>query len=80
MKYFGLKALETINYLHNIKCYFGDMKPQNLLIFRDFSVKLGDFGIAIKIPTNESLDYKESLRGFTSGYCKDYIYELFKDN
>ena len=49
------------------------MKPANLLIFRDFKVKLGDFGISIKIPTNEPYDTKVSLKGYTDGYCKNSI-------
>ena len=26
------------------------MKPENLLLFRDYKVKLGDFGVSLKLP------------------------------
>ena len=45
------------------------MKPENLLIFRNYSVKLGDFGVSIKIPHTKGLDdYIGDLKGFTEGY------------
>jgi serine/threonine protein kinase len=47
--YFALKSLEAINYLHSIGVYYGDMKPSNILIFRDYLVKLGDFGVSLKM-------------------------------
>lgn len=49
LTYFCFKAMEIISYLHRQNVYYGDMKPENLLIFRDYKVKLGDFGISIKI-------------------------------
>jgi serine/threonine protein kinase len=50
LAYFGLKAMEAMCYLHRKNVYFGDMKPDNLLVFRDYKVKLGDLGISIKLP------------------------------
>ena len=41
MIFFFLKALEALLYLHSRGVYYGDMKPENLLVFRDYSVKLG---------------------------------------
>lgn len=38
-------------YLHKNNVYYGDMKPENLLIFRNYQVKLGDFGVSKKLPT-----------------------------
>ncbi len=49
--------MEAMEYVHSKGIYFGDMKPDNLLIFRDMSVKLGDFGIYVKLPDGESMDY-----------------------
>lgn len=39
----------AIEYLHKNNVYYGDMKPANILIFEDMSVKLGDFGCAMKL-------------------------------
>lgn len=48
------------------------MKPENLLIFRDLSVKIGDFGISMKLPDNSPLTTMVSdLKGFTDGYSTD---------
>lgn len=46
--YIGFQTLCAIDYLHSKNVYYGDMKPQNVLVFMDMSVKLGDFGISIK--------------------------------
>lgn len=29
------------------------MKPENLLVFMDYAVKLGDFGVVIKMPKDD---------------------------
>ena len=57
VKYFCLKAMEALAYLHSKNVYYGDMKPENLLIFKDYKVKLGDFGVLIKLPDNATDDY-----------------------
>ena len=49
--------MEALNYVHSKKIYYGDMKPKNLLVFRDLTVKLGDFGISIKLPYEAGDDY-----------------------
>lgn len=33
LTYFCLKAMEAMAYLHTNNIYFGDMKPENLLVF-----------------------------------------------
>ena len=43
----------SINYLHSRNIYYGDIKPENLLIFRNQEVKIGDFGISIKMQPKE---------------------------
>ena len=43
----------AINYLHTRNIYYGDMKPANLLIFRNQEVKIGDLGISIKMQPND---------------------------
>ena len=42
------------------------MKPENLLIFSDYKVKLGDFGISVKIPDGSSEVY---MKGLTNEYA-----------
>ena len=43
------------------------MKEDNLLIFRDYQIKIGDFGISIKM--NEGNTENEYyLKGYTAGY------------
>ncbi len=47
------------------------MKEANLLVFRDYSVKIGDFGISIKLDEEASIeDEIYELKGVTMGYCK----------
>lgn len=57
-----------MSYVHSQNVYYGDMKPQNLLIFRDYGVKLGDFGISIKLNEKETADEAHCLKGMTPGY------------
>jgi serine/threonine protein kinase len=44
---------------------FCDIKPENFLIFRDLKIKLGDFGISIKLPDNANDDTEVGLKGLT---------------
>lgn len=50
LAYFCLKAMEAIAYLHENNIYFGDMKPENMLVFKDYRLKLGDLGVSLKFP------------------------------
>jgi serine/threonine protein kinase len=65
--------MEAMEYLHSQNVYYGDMKEANLLIFRDYSVKIGDFGISIKMKDNvkpgEADEYP--IKGLTPGYITD---------
>eukprot|EP00347_Sterkiella_histriomuscorum_P017203 403350281 len=65
--YIIYRTMEAMEYLHQQSVYFGDMKPQNLLIFKDYMVKLGDFGISIKKDPYRQDSYQ--LRGVTEHYC-----------
>ena len=56
------------------------MKPQNLLVFRDLTVKLGDFGISIKLPDNTKDDDLFDLRGMTYYYTDPDIRHRSENN
>ena len=53
------------------------MKEQNLLIFRDYSIKIGDFGISIKLNENDHGEANYELRGLTHGYVPTEIENKF---
>ena len=57
MIYITLRVMMALNYLHSKNVVFMDLKPQNILIFRDWQVKLGDFGGAIRIRNNDIQEY-----------------------
>ncbi len=61
------------------------MKEANLLIFRDYSVKIGDFGVSIKmkeaIPDEEDAsDDEYEIKGLTPGYITPMIESYFRDD
>lgn len=68
LAYFCMKAMEAMAYLHVNNVYFGDMKPENLLLFRDYRIKLGDLGVSMKIPEHLTMDSPIYLKGLTPKY------------
>mmetsp|Transcript_7077 Transcript_7077/g.5329 ORF Transcript_7077/g.5329 Transcript_7077/m.5329 type:complete len:154 (+) Transcript_7077:609-1070(+) len=77
--YFLFKTCEAISYLHSNHVYYGDMKEANILIFRDYSIKIGDFGISIKC--DPSIDPNEpyyELKGGTNGYMNQTVIASFE--
>eukprot|EP00347_Sterkiella_histriomuscorum_P020007 403339455 len=70
LAYYFYQALEIIEYLHQRDIYYGDMKPHNLLVFRDQQVKVGDLGISIKLDSSK-LDTEEiyQINGMSRAYA-----------
>lgn len=62
--------------------FYGDMKAANLLIYRDMRVKLGDFGISVKLsPSDIGADLEKYLiKGMTPGYVTEKIRDSFKSS
>ena len=61
----------ALKYLHSKDVVYMDLKPQNILIFGDWKVKLGDFGGAIKLK-NDQNDYR--IKSFTPKFAsKDFV-------
>ena len=56
------------------------MKPENILIFKDYKVKLGDFGCAIKFSSDSTDSTMSGIRGLTKTYSQSEIYEAFLEN
>jgi serine/threonine protein kinase len=71
--------MEAMSYLHSKNVYFGDMKPENLLVFRDYKVKLGDFGVSIKLPDDIKDTTEVNLKGLTEKFCTPYLKKCFYD-
>lgn len=42
------------------------MKEQNVLVFRDYAIKIGDFGISFKLKNDNEHQY--NAKGYTPGY------------
>eukprot|EP00347_Sterkiella_histriomuscorum_P011685 403371501 len=58
LAYYFYQAMQIMAYLHQRNVYYGDMKPHNLLVFKDQLVKVGDLGITIKLDNSIPDDQK----------------------
>jgi serine/threonine protein kinase len=54
------------------------MKPENLLIFKDFKVKLGDFGCSLKLNNDDSSTY--FISGLTKFYSSKETLKAYNEN
>ena len=55
------------------------MKPANILVFKDYRVKVGDLGISIKLENKIPEDQKHyNLKGLTKGFVSSYTIDAFK--
>ena len=72
--------MEALHYVHSKNVYYGDLKPHNLLVFRDMSVKFGDFGISVKIPDNADNSYKDYIKGITANYASKTAFKKYSND
>eukprot|EP00347_Sterkiella_histriomuscorum_P010687 403375308 len=78
LAYYFYQMLCILEFLHQRQFFFGDMKPQNLLVFRDQLVKIGDLGISIKAdPRIDNSEKFYKLNGMTKSYCSHQIMSAF---
>ncbi|CDW73119.1 serine threonine protein kinase-like protein [Stylonychia lemnae] len=79
LAYFFYQALSIIKYLHSKNFYYGDMKPQNLLIFRNQKVKVGDLGISFKLDSKIQADeHAYQLKGLTKNFATEITYQAMR--
>ncbi|TMW63508.1 hypothetical protein Poli38472_002449 [Pythium oligandrum] len=63
VKAFGWELMAGLQYLHSNGILFCDLKPANVLIDEAGSLKLADFGLARRIPTNDTARSKPLEHG-----------------
>eukprot|EP00347_Sterkiella_histriomuscorum_P020028 403339373 len=78
LTFYFIQILQVMEYLHESDFYYGDMKPQNILIFQDQSLKIGDLGISFKFSGEQSLEQQNfKLKGITASYASRDTYKRF---
>eukprot|EP00347_Sterkiella_histriomuscorum_P007192 403349911 len=79
LAYYFYRSMQILAYLHQRNFYYGDMKPQNLLVFRDQQVKVGDLGTSFKLDDlrgdNEPI---YGLKGISKAYASQFMNESFQ--
>ena len=61
--------MEFLSLLHLENYYYGDLKPQNILVqsdYNDFRVKFGDFGGTVYLNINQNSYH---IRCYTKKFC-----------
>ena len=69
--YIVYQLLCALQYLHSAGCVHRDVKPSNILLMADCSLKLGDFGMVRTmddVPADESSAAKNNLTHYV-GTC-----------
>ncbi len=59
---YGSDLLKGFCQLHAAGYAYGDLKPENLLVYEDGGLRIGDFGKSEEVKGDESLPYRGNLR------------------
>ena len=55
------------------------MKPENVLIFKDYKVKIGDFGVSMKFSKDSTDETTAYLSGLTKAYSLPEMFRAFEN-
>eukprot|EP00347_Sterkiella_histriomuscorum_P020993 403335676 len=81
LAYYFYQAIQIMAYLHQRDVYYGDMKPHNLLVFKDQILKVGDLGISMKLDNSIPNDQKAYfLKGLSLPYASQKTINDFQRN
>eukprot|EP00347_Sterkiella_histriomuscorum_P003145 403365418 len=78
LAFYCFQSMKLINYLHSRSIYQGDIKPSNLLVYRNQLIKMGDFGISIKVDRSYWNEKKTQPnlykpKGYTNSFALDCV-------
>ena len=74
LHYFCLQIINGLEYLERNELIHFDIKPENILIFLELSLKLSDFGLLKEVSQLDNI----RIPGGTPGYLSPEYYELKK--
>jgi serine/threonine protein kinase len=66
-------ATRGLSYLHSRDILHCDIKPMNILVFKDGSAKLSDFGASTEVSCNEEAEIREELLRYTPVYASPEV-------
>eukprot|EP00347_Sterkiella_histriomuscorum_P001520 403371716 len=79
LAYYFYQAMQILAYLHQRNVYYGDMKPHNLLVFKNQLVKVGDLGISQKLRDDLNPDQKAyKLKGISWAYASIPMHKAYQ--
>ncbi len=68
------QVASALQYIHDRKLIYRDVKPENMLITQNGSIALSDFGIAVVAHSERSMSRQETIRG-TGVYMAPELFE-----
>jgi serine/threonine protein kinase len=76
--FYLFQATKCILFLHQNNIYYGDMKGDNVLVFRNLMSKFGDLGISVKLPLDSTPETLIEIKGATQGYTSPAVSKAFE--